>query len=149
MFQSDEPWPFWKMKTMIPYAAPSEMRLRIAALIAQHDRAERARQQDEREDEDEREDVREVPVDGVDEVAVDGQRPAECRVRAPRARSLTRLMMSWIPGAAPSIVGNASIKRVAALASQARRRGRADDAATTRSLRGDRRSGSGHRSRRA
>ena len=34
MFQSDEPWPFWKMKTMIPNAAPSEMRLRIAALIA-------------------------------------------------------------------------------------------------------------------
>ena len=28
-----EPWPSWKMKTMIPNAAPSEMRFRIAALI--------------------------------------------------------------------------------------------------------------------
>ena len=32
MFQSDEPWPSWKMKTTIPYAAASEARLRIAAL---------------------------------------------------------------------------------------------------------------------
>ncbi len=28
-----EPWPIWKMKTMIPNAAPSEMRLSSAALI--------------------------------------------------------------------------------------------------------------------
>ncbi len=33
MFQSDDPWPIWKMNTTIPKAAPSEMRLRIAALI--------------------------------------------------------------------------------------------------------------------
>ena len=33
MFQSDEPWPFWKMNTMIPNAAASEIRLRSAALI--------------------------------------------------------------------------------------------------------------------
>ena len=25
------PWPFWKMKTTIPYAAPSETRFRITA----------------------------------------------------------------------------------------------------------------------
>ena len=28
---ASEPWPCWKMKTMIPNAAPSETRLRIAA----------------------------------------------------------------------------------------------------------------------
>ena len=34
MFQSEEPWPSWKMKTMIPNAAASERRLRITALTA-------------------------------------------------------------------------------------------------------------------
>ena len=33
MFQSEEPWPSWKMKTMIPNAAASETRLSITALI--------------------------------------------------------------------------------------------------------------------
>ena len=28
---SSAPWPFWKMKTTIPYAAPSEMRFRMTA----------------------------------------------------------------------------------------------------------------------
>ena len=32
MFQSEEPWPSWKMKTMIPNDAASERRLRITAL---------------------------------------------------------------------------------------------------------------------
>ena len=34
MFQSEEPWPFWKMMTMSPNAAASERRLRITALTA-------------------------------------------------------------------------------------------------------------------
>ena len=33
MFQSEEPWPSWKMKTTIPNAAASESRFRITALI--------------------------------------------------------------------------------------------------------------------
>ena len=28
---ASEPWPCWKMKTMIPYAAPSETRFKITA----------------------------------------------------------------------------------------------------------------------
>ena len=34
MFQSDEPWPHWKMITMIPNAAASEIRLSSTALTA-------------------------------------------------------------------------------------------------------------------
>ena len=55
-------------------------------LDRQHDRPERTGEQDQREDHDEREHVREVPVDRVDEVAVDGWRAAERRGRARRVR---------------------------------------------------------------
>ena len=51
-------------------------------LEREHDRAERACEQDQREDEHEREKVREVAVDGVDEVSVDRRDAAECAVGA-------------------------------------------------------------------
>ena len=87
MFQSDEPWPFWKMKTMIPNAAASEMRLRIAALSASTIERNARVEQDQREHQHEREHVGEVPVHGVHEVAVDGRHAAE---RAARSRAARR-----------------------------------------------------------
>src|SRR5881392_929745 len=81
MFQSDDPWPIWKMNTTIPKAAERD-EVEDGGLDRQHDRAEGTRQQDERQDEHEREYVREVAVDGVHEVAVDGGHAAERRICA-------------------------------------------------------------------
>ena len=119
-------------------------------LDRQHDRAERARQEDERQEENEREDVDEVPVDGVDEVAVDGRQAAERRARFPCKHVLTRSMISWIPGAAPSIAGNASTSvSCAAVPARPGRHRRADDAGHVQLVRRDGVCESASRARRA
>ena len=82
MFQSEEPWPCWKMKTTIPNAAASETQVEDHRLDRQHDRAERPREQDQRQDQDEGEHVGEAAVEGVHEVAVDRGDAGERAVRA-------------------------------------------------------------------
>ena len=109
MPQSDEPWPCWKMKTTIPKAAASETRFSSDGLDRQHDRTERPRQQDQRQQQDEAERVGEAAEQRVQEVAVDGGDAGQRAVRAVQA-ALARSIVAWMPGAAPSIVANASTK---------------------------------------
>ena len=88
------PWPCWKMKTMIPNARGQRDQVQDHRLERQQDRAERPHQQHERQQDHEGEHVGELPVDGVDEVAVLGSdaaraSPGTCRrtrARAPAAR---------------------------------------------------------------
>src|SRR4051794_5696395 len=89
MVHSAEPCPCWKTKTMIPKVAASESRFSTTALDGAQDRAERTREQDQREEQDAGEHVGEAAEQGVQEVAVDrgdaGQRAVcspECRVGA-------------------------------------------------------------------
>ena len=76
-------------------------------LDREHDRAERPGEQDQRQEQDEREHVGEAAEQGVQEVAVD-RGDAGQRAPVPSRLAPARSMVPWMPGAAPSIAGNAS-----------------------------------------
>ena len=77
-------------------------------LDCEHDRAERPREQDQRQDQDEGEHVGEAAEQGVQEVAVDRGDAGQRAVGALRGCALARSMIAWMPGAEPSMAGNAS-----------------------------------------
>ena len=135
MFQSPEPWPCWKTKTTIPKARGERDEVQHDRLDREHERAERPREQDQRQEQDEPEHVGEAAEQGVEEVAVDGGQAGQRAVR-PFRLALARSIVAWMPGAEPSIVGEALDERVRPLL-PSRRRGRSDDAGHCAQLRRD------------
>ena len=138
MFQSEEPWPSWKMNTTIPNAAAERDEVQDHGLDRQHDRAERPGEQDQRQDHDEREHVREAAEEGVHEVAVDRGDAGERFRSSPSSAALARSMIPWIPGRGRRrSSGNASTSDVWS-APPVRGRGRADDSVDVAQLGRDR-----------